>query len=322
MRNARRLLHVAIFAAAAASIVVPATGASAAPAKPTLASLQQQIKDKSTALEKVVEQFNKVTIDLTANQKAVAKIAAQIKPTKQALDTAQGNLASMAAAAYMGGTVNSFTALISSDSASDLLNQLSTIDQVASERKRQIDGVMRLQTTYANEKRTLDGLIASESARHASLTAQRKTITAQLGALYKMRAEAFGSPTVKTGGSHPAPPYVPGRGGKVVSFAYRQLGKPYVWAKAGPGSYDCSGLVLAAYSSVGVSLPHNARAQWGVVHHISKAELSPGDLVFYESLGHVAIYIGGGRVIHAPTFGDVVKISSVTMMSPYGYGRI
>jgi cell wall-associated NlpC family hydrolase len=304
---------------------MPASAVSAAPAKPTLASLQQQIKDQSTALEKIVEQYNKVTIDLTANQKAAAKVAAALAPTKQALDTAQGNLASMAAAAYMGGTVNTFTALITSDTATDLLNQLSTMDQIAAERKRQITGVQQLQGRYQNQKQTLDDLIASENAKRKDLAAQKVTITTKLSALYKMRAAAFGSPTVKAGtGStaHPAPPYVSGRGGKVVSFAYAQLGKPYAWAQAGPGSYDCSGLVLAAYAHVGISLPHNAREQWGVVHHISRAELSPGDLVFYESLGHVAIYIGNGKVIHAPTFGDVVKISPVTMMTPYGYGRV
>ncbi len=94
-----------------------------------------------------------------------------------------------------------------------------------------------------------------------------------------------------------------------------------MFAADGPGSYDCSGLVEAAYRSVGVSLPHNAAMQYHAISHISKSQLSPGDLVFYSNLGHVAIYIGGGMVIHAPQPGEVVKKASVNMMTPYGYGR-
>lgn len=62
--------------------------------------------------------------------------------------------------------------------------------------------------------------------------------------------------------------------------------------------------------------------QWGVVSHISRSELRPGDLVFYNSLGHVSIYVGGGQVIHAPTFGRNVEKRNVDLMKPYGYGRV
>ena len=107
----------------------------------------------------------------------------------------------------------------------------------------------------------------------------------------------------------------------MVSFAYAQLGKPYAWAQDGPSSYDCSGLTLAAYRTVGVSLYHKVTVQWTEVSHLSRSELKPGDLVFYSGLAHVAIYIGNSKVIHAPTFGEVVKISPLNMESIYGYGR-
>jgi peptidoglycan DL-endopeptidase CwlO len=321
LRTARRLLQIGVFAAVVAGVVLPGTGAIAA-AKPSLASLQQQIKEQSTALEKIVEQYNKVTIDLGVNVKAAAKVSAEMKPTQRALDAARGKLAGMAASAYMGGKISSLSAILDANSTLDLLDQMATVNQLATEKQRQISGVLQLQTAYQDQKQSLDNLIAAENAKRAELAKQKATILTKLATLYKVRAEAYGSPTVRSGGSHPPPPYLPGRGGKVVKFAYAQLGKPYAWAQDGPRSYDCSGLTLAAYRSVGISLPHNARAQWGVVHHISRAELSPGDLVFYESLGHVAIYIGNSKVIHAPTFGDVVKISPITMMSPYGYGRV
>jgi cell wall-associated NlpC family hydrolase len=95
-----------------------------------------------------------------------------------------------------------------------------------------------------------------------------------------------------------------------------------VFAAAGPSSYDCSGLTVAAWAAAGKSLPHNAAMQWDVVSHISRSQIAPGDLVFYESLGHVAIYVGNNTVIHAPEPGESVKTASIDMMTPYGFGRV
>jgi cell wall-associated NlpC family hydrolase len=93
-----------------------------------------------------------------------------------------------------------------------------------------------------------------------------------------------------------------------ISFALAQVGKPYRWAAAGPAAYDCSGLVLAAYAQVGVRLPHQTGSMIRYGTPVSRAQLQPGDIVF-PSRSHVAIYIGGGRIVQAPQTGDVVKIS-------------
>jgi cell wall-associated NlpC family hydrolase len=103
----------------------------------------------------------------------------------------------------------------------------------------------------------------------------------------------------------------PSTHGGVVGVAMSQLGTPYVWAGAAPGGFDCSGLVMWAYSQVGVSLPHSTYAQYNVGVPVSKDQLQPGDLVFFDGLGHVGIYIGGGQFVHAPHTGDVVKISGM-----------
>jgi len=91
------------------------------------------------------------------------------------------------------------------------------------------------------------------------------------------------------------------------------LGIPYRWGGASPSTgFDCSGFVMYVFSQIGVSLPHSSYAQYGYGSAVSLGNLQPGDLVFFDGLGHVGIYIGGGSFIHAPHTGDVVKISSIS----------
>jgi peptidoglycan DL-endopeptidase CwlO len=108
-----------------------------------------------------------------------------------------------------------------------------------------------------------------------------------------------------------------------VQFAKDQLGESYVFGAAGPDTWDCSGLVQGAYAVSGISLTHYTNAIWDETSAIDRSDLKPGDLVFYNNLGHMAIYIGDGQVIHAPKPGDVVKISDLDMgMSIDGYRRV
>ena len=113
------------------------------------------------------------------------------------------------------------------------------------------------------------------------------------------------------GGSIGSPP--PGRYGGVVGIAMQYLGVPYRWGGASPRTgFDCSGFIMYVYAQVGVALPHNAAAQYGHGVAVSRSQLQPGDLVFFNGLGHNGIYIGGGQFIHSPHTGDVVKISSLS----------
>jgi cell wall-associated NlpC family hydrolase len=94
---------------------------------------------------------------------------------------------------------------------------------------------------------------------------------------------------------------------KAVAFAYAQLGKPYQWGATGPGSYDCSGLAQAAWASAGVTIPRDTYQQWAALPHIATSAIQLGDLLYYDGVGHVAMYVGNGYVIDAPQTGSVVQ---------------
>jgi cell wall-associated NlpC family hydrolase len=111
---------------------------------------------------------------------------------------------------------------------------------------------------------------------------------------------------------HTPPPQAASRGARAVAIAERYLGVPYVWGGASPSGFDCSGLVMYVYAQLGVHLPHFAAAQYRDGRHVRMDHLRRGDLVFFDSLDHVGIYIGGGRFIHAPHTGDHVRISGLS----------
>jgi cell wall-associated NlpC family hydrolase len=114
-------------------------------------------------------------------------------------------------------------------------------------------------------------------------------------------ADPPSAPATPAGAGHP----------EAATIALRYLGVPYLWGGATPSGFDCSGLVMYVYAQLGISLPHFAAAQYGMGTPVAQADLQPGDLVFFDALNHVGIYIGGGQLVHAPQTGDVVKISSL-----------
>jgi cell wall-associated NlpC family hydrolase len=110
-------------------------------------------------------------------------------------------------------------------------------------------------------------------------------------------------PTIPAGPGHP----------EAATIALRYLGIPYLWGGASPATgFDCSGLVMYVYAQVGISLPHYAAAQYQLGTPVDRSRLQPGDLVFFDALDHVGIYIGNGQFVHAPQTGDVVKITALS----------
>ena len=107
-----------------------------------------------------------------------------------------------------------------------------------------------------------------------------------------------------------APPLVPAAA-RAVEAALKELGKPYHYGALGPSTFDCSGLTKFAYGAAGISLPHSAAAQYQSGHRVNRNQLQPGDLIFWRGLGHVGLYIGNGKMVHAPRTGEVVTIISI-----------
>jgi peptidoglycan DL-endopeptidase CwlO len=97
----------------------------------------------------------------------------------------------------------------------------------------------------------------------------------------------------------------------IVRYAQRFVGVPYSYGGASPSGFDCSGFTRYVYAHFGIDLPHYSGGQYGLGHPVSKTALKPGDLVFFDGLGHVGIYVGGGRFIHAPHTGTSVSVESM-----------
>ncbi|HEX2304644.1 MAG TPA: NlpC/P60 family protein [Gaiella sp.] len=186
-------------------------------------------------------------------------------------------------------------------------------------RKRSIEGQLaERQRLLASVKDEIARMEAAERRRQAQLEAQARArleaaaaarTAASQQTLDFSSGNAVAEDPLASYGSTPAPP---AKYGGVVGIAMQYLGVPYVWGGGSPSGFDCSGLVMYAYSQIGVSLPHNAAMMYGSVGvSVSRGELAPGDLVFFDGLGHMGMYIGGDQFIHAPHTGDVVKISSL-----------
>jgi peptidoglycan DL-endopeptidase CwlO len=192
-------------------------------------------------------------------------------------------------------------------------------DRAAS--KRSIESQLaERQRLLASVKDEIARMEAAERRRQAELEAQaRARLAAAVAAHAAARQQALelstGDPVTAytpDAGSVSSTPAPPAKYGGVVGIAMQYLGVPYVWGGASPSGFDCSGFAMFVYGQVGISLPHNAAMQYNTVGvPVSRDELQPGDLVFFDGLGHMGIYIGGGQFVHAPHTGDVVKISSL-----------
>jgi len=303
--------------------VVLTGGVTAAHADPSVAEIERQIDEDWNKLEPVIEKHNATRQELAAKRKQADTLAKRIKPLQVQVDQAMDKVGALAARAYKGENLSTVNAMLGSRSPSELMGQLELLDRFAQTQQKDVQQVAQLRDELVRQKEPLDTLVAQLTRTEAQLAAKKKQINAEIDRLQKLRIKVYGN-----GGGGPLRPapcpatYPGGAAGVAVKFACAQIGKPYVWGADGPDSYDCSGLVLAAWAKAGVSLPHNAAQQRRVTKTVSRGDLRPGDLVFYYSdLHHVGMYVGGGWVVHASQAGVPVKMKKVDDGPIHSFGR-
>jgi peptidoglycan DL-endopeptidase CwlO len=204
-----------------------------------------------------------------------------------------------------------------------------TVASLASKKQEIQSALGRQKRLLASIHTTIKQLQAQEAARERRLKAEaearlRQELAAQRAAA-KAAAEAQAHAPSSGGVASPPvniPVGNPGVGHpQAASIALQYLGVPYVWGGASPSGFDCSGLVMYVYAQLGISLPHYTVAQWNATLPISQSQMLPGDLVFFNGLGHVGIYIGNGQFVNAPHTGSVVRIDSLSSFGGFDGAR-
>ena len=298
--------------------------AAPAQAQATPAEIEAQIDEAWLELEPIIEEHNGVRHELKQKQAAAKQLAKKIEPLALKVGVARAEIADLAAYNFKAGNTSTLRALLTTGSPLSLTEQLSVLDQFAKAQTHRIAKVLETKADYEAQKAELDGLVKDLAAMEDKLAERAHEIDAEIDRLQELRTEAYGENS-GTGELAPAAcpaTYPGGAAGEAVSFACAQIGKMYGWGSAGPNTYDCSGLTMAAWQQAGVSLPHNSAAQRDAIGYVERSDLRPGDLVFYYSgLSHVGMYVGGGWIVHASQAGEPVHMSPIDQSPIHSYGR-
>jgi peptidoglycan DL-endopeptidase CwlO len=343
---------IGVTTAALTSVALLASSAQAAPAKPkpSLEEVQKKVDDLYHQAGVATQKYNAAEERTTTQRKRVNHLFDAVAKRTDRLNEARRELGSIAAAQYRTGGVSGTATLLLADNpqqyfddthlmhlltdrqkaaVDDYQKQQSTTAKMRTQASRSLQELTGLQTALRKSKEDvqrklaaardlLSKLTAQEKARLAAIEQKKEEVArAKARELARKQAEAAKNSQGEQGGtgvSSGLKSYAV-LGGKAVSFARAQLGKPYVWGATGPDSFDCSGLTQAAWKSAGISLPRTTWDQVKVGKTVSADAAEPGDLVFYYSdISHVGMYLGNGNIIDAPKPGDSVRIVPMTYM--------
>jgi peptidoglycan DL-endopeptidase CwlO len=310
----RKLSRAASLTAATAvlAIAVPG-GISAAQVitpQPNLKTLVAQAKVLESQINSLSEQYDGLRIQLN-RAKANSKIAQQAASRGQAaLAVGQQAIAQLAAANYINSGLDPTFAALTAGNPSQFLSQASAMDEINQSSGVKVSTLSNKVTQALRDKETADQQAAAVHALETQMDAKKKTIEAKINKV-NSAAMAQAMTVFKQTGSYPdiQIPTANTVGGQALQAALSRRGDPYVWAAAGPGEFDCSGLVMWAFAQEGIALPHYTGAQWNSGMHVARNDLEPGDLVFFGSdISHVGIYVGDGLMVDAPNTGSVVRV--------------
>ena len=291
--------------------------AGAAP-QPTVGQVQARINQLTSQFDRVSVQLDQASQQLSDAQSKLSQVRVHLNHADAQFQAAEASVAQAAAAEFEDSGATSVAGVLTSGDPSVVLQQGSLLQEMSGQRTAQTqqlladagelagveqqmqrteDGISSLKSQLTAQKNSLGHLLTTEKATLASLTVpQQQTVASNsIGASGTTTASYTGPTSTQAE--------------KAVAFAYAQLGKPYQWGATGPNSYDCSGLAQAAWAAAGVAIPRDTYEQWAALPHISSSAIQPGDLLYYDGVGHVAIYVGNGYMIDAPQTGmDVEKI--------------
>lgn len=320
---------------------MPAFASPASAKRDEARRVKQQVDSLDVEVELAAEAYNEARIAHSSLVAEIEAINVRIAETTALIEALQGRLKIRAQSMYRSGPLEFLEVLLGTRDFEQFatmweflrdmnVRDTGDIEQFAAARIELAEAKEELAEKESAAKVLLDQMTASKATVEKQLADRKRMLAgleaeiAAIEAAERARAEAAAQaaisrsriPSVVREQSFP-PPTRAARS-EVVNVAKRYLGAPYQWAASGPNRFDCSGFTMFVYRQVGVSLPHSSRAQYGVGERVSRADLQPGDLVFFGSpIRHVGIYVGGGQYIHSPRTGDVVKISSLGARRDY-----
>jgi cell wall-associated NlpC family hydrolase len=300
------------------------------PVSPAQAKPKPSLKDSEAKLHKLNSQvdhqdniYNKAKEQRQAAKKKLDALKKSVADDQKTYEQLRVRVAQLAAAAYKSGDSGDIPNLVSSSNPSDVLDQISMFTQVARNRSSEVtqflNAAQLLQRQKAQAQQAASDLNDKLKSERSQLAKLKKSAANQQALVNKLGGGSTGGPI---GGTYTGP--ASGNARVVLQWAYSKLGTPYLYGGTGP-RYDCSGLTMMAWRQAGVSLPRVVPDQFNATRRVARADLEPGDLVFFDGLNHVGIYAGGGKFVHSPHTGDVVKVSSLSdsyyNSAYYGAGR-
>ncbi|NUO98707.1 MAG: NlpC/P60 family protein [Nonomuraea sp.] len=305
-----------------------------------LAAAQSRLDELAADVERLVETYNGELVRLRQAEQAYTLARGRQTAADAEAEKARQAVALLAAESYSGTStvIDPLVGMVIDEGGVDgFLHRLSVLDQLGEERAgilnrmrdaQEVASILRTQAQNAYtaqqeaSERAEQAKIAAEAAvarqrrETRTLRAEKKQLQRRVNAarshaelLARRRALALTTSGLVAGSAG---------GDLAANWALGQLGKPYVWAAAGPDTFDCSGLTMRAWQQVGVNLDHWTGTQWTSGPHVPLDQLRRGDLLFFGRLSsdpgtihHVGIYVGRGQMVHAPQTGDVVRVASI-----------
>jgi cell wall-associated NlpC family hydrolase len=298
---------------------VAASQVAGAQPQPSIDQVRTTINTLTGEFNKANQQYDQVEEQLGAANARLKQVKKQLATDQQRYEAARKLVVQIADSTYENSSSTSLAGLLTSGDPSQVLAQASIVLQITGTRNLEsqafLDDAAQVTTVQQEQQHTQQGIAQLAATRKAtkdhisSLLAKQNSI---LNSLTGAQLTAVRQGTVNGGGGITNATYTGPTGSQAdtaVAFAFKQLGCPYSYGSTGPCSvgFDCSGLVSKAWAAAGITIPRDTYSQWAALPHISESEIQPGDLLYYNGMGHVAMYVGGGMIIDAPSAGQPVR---------------